>query len=334
MSAPPAPSTPRSLVVTLVVAACLLLGLIGVTTWLAARVEALTKANAAMSSSLEEVLGEVTRIRIEQSAGMKGPKGLLEKLRTFAPLVANTRTTEPDYKAAKKEIEAVLRAFQSIGQDAWAPIMARLGELRGDKDFDEVRWLLEAAVRVDPKEGKQILQQVLLGRYLPSPRLRWQAARMLIDLDKPLAQTLLRQILLTEFHNGMNQERASYYHAETPDPVALAQSGFSNFILWYRRSEDPQMDDTLLMVLGRAEHDMNTIRDCVKALGERRCARAVEPIEKLFKNPPQQDPLFLNHCVDAVHEIQGDAARPWLEEAMRTTSVQTVADHIKLLLGA
>ena len=116
--------------------------------------------------------------------------------------------------------------------------------------------------------------------------------------------------------------------------AALAQGGFSNFVLWYLRSEDPQTDDTLLMVLGRTEHDLTTIQDCVKALGERRCARAVEPIQKLFKHPPQQNPILLNHCVDAVHKIQGDAARPWLEEAMRTTEVQTVADHIKHLLGA
>jgi len=334
MSAPPAPSTPRSLVVTLVVAASLLLGLIGVTTWLACRVDVLVKANAAMSSSLEGVLGEMTRMRIEQSAGMKGPKALLEKLRTYASWAASSRTTQPDYQSALKEMQAVMRAFQSIGQDAWAPIMARLGELRGDKDFDEVRWVLEAAVRVDPKQAKPILQQVLLGRYLPSPRLRWQAARMLIDLDKPLAQTLLRQILLTEFHNGMNPDRAQAYHAEVPDQVALAQNGFSNFILWYLRSEDPQTDDTLLMVLGRTEHDLNTIQDCVKALGERRCARAVEPIQKLFKNPPQQNPLFLDYCVEAIHKIQGDAARPWLEEAMRTTSVPSVADKIKHLLGS
>ncbi|HZN38791.1 MAG TPA: hypothetical protein VFD82_08300 [Planctomycetota bacterium] len=317
--------------VTLLVAAALLLGLVGVTAWLACRVQALTTANAAMRSSLDEVLGEVTRIRIEQSTEMKGPKALLEKLRTYAPLVASSRTTDPDFKAAHKEIQAVLRAFQSIGEDAWAPIMGRLGELRGDKDFDEVRWLLEAAVRVDPKESKPILQQVLLGRYLPSPRLRLQAARMLIDLDKPLAQTLLRQILVTEFHNGMNPDRAP--HAEVPDRAALAQQGFNNFVLWYLRSEDPQIDDTLLMVLGRTEHDVMTIQDCVKALGERRCARAVEPIQKLFKNPPQQNPLLLYYCADAVHKIQGDAARPWLEEAMRTTNVQSVADHIKQLLG-
>src|SRR5262245_2300330 len=287
MSAPPAPSTPRSLVVTLAVAASLLLGLIGVNSWLAWRVDALTSAHDAMRKSLDDVLGEVTRIRIEQKAEMKGPKGLLEKLRTYAPLVTSSRTTDPDYKAALKEIQAVLRAFESIGQDAWAPIMARLGELRGDKDFDEVRWLLEAAVRVDPKEGKAILQQVLLGRYLPSPRLRLQAARMLIDLDKPLAQTLLRRILMTEFHNGMNPDRAQAYHAEVPDKAALAQNGFFNFVLWYLRSEDPQTDDTLLMVLGRTEHDVPTIQECIKALGDRRCERAVEPIQKLFKNPPQ-----------------------------------------------
>ena len=333
MSAPPAPSTPRSLVVTLVVAASLLLGSIGTTTWLVFRVDALESTNASMRSSFEEVLGEVTRIRIEQSTELKGPKGLLEKLRIYAPLVASSRTPDPDFEAAKKEIQAVLRAFQSIGEDAWAPIMARLGELRGDKDFDEVRWLLEAAMRVDPKESKSILQQVLLGRYLPSPRLRLQAARMLIDLDKPLAQSLLRQILTTESYRGTNADRTPGNDGKILDPSAQAQQGFYNFVVWYLRSEDPQIDDTLLMVLGRVEHDLTTLQECVEALGGRRCARAVEPIQKLFKNPPQQNAMFLIKCVDAIHKIQGDAARPWLEEAMRTTEVPAVADHIRKLLG-
>ena len=35
---------------------------------------------------LARILGEITRIRLEESAGIKGPKGLLEKLKTYAEL--------------------------------------------------------------------------------------------------------------------------------------------------------------------------------------------------------------------------------------------------------
>ena len=105
-------------------AASLLLASTGATTWLVFRVEALERTNASMWTSLEEVLGEMTRIRIEQSTELKGPEGLLEQLHTYAPMAADARVTDPDYRNAKKEIQAVLRAFESIGTDAWAPIMA------------------------------------------------------------------------------------------------------------------------------------------------------------------------------------------------------------------
>src|SRR5688572_22612103 len=235
MSAPPASSGP-SRVIPVVLASTLLVGLLGSTVWLIVRVEALKSANAAMGASLDRVLGEVTRMRLEQSAGIQGPQGLLAKLRTYAPLIASSRTTQPDYQSAKKEMDAILLAFASAGQDAWAPIMARLEELHGDKDFDEVRWLLRAAVRVDPKASKPLLQEVLLGRRLPSPRLRWQAAELLIDLDQPLAQKLLRQILVAETHRGVDPNRAQAYNGEIPDKAAMATQGFFNFVLWYQRS--------------------------------------------------------------------------------------------------
>ncbi|HEX6811058.1 MAG TPA: hypothetical protein VF384_05480 [Planctomycetota bacterium] len=333
MSAPPASSPGPFRLIPVVLVSTLLFGLLGSTVWLVVRVEALKSANTAMGASLDKVLGEVTRMRLEQSAGIQGPQGLLAKLRTYAPLLASSRITEPDFRSAQNEMESILVAFASLGTDAWGPIMARLAELRGDKDFDEVRWLFRAARRVDPKACIPLLQEVLLGRRLPSPRLRWQAAELLIDLDQQLAQNLLRQILVTETHRGVDPNRAQAYNGDLPDKAAMAQTGFSNFVLWYVRSGDPKMDETLLMVLGRAEHDVITIQECLKVLADRKCTRAVDQIQRIFKNPPQQNPVLLKHCVDALYKIQGEAARPFLEEAMRTTDVQSIADHIKHVLG-
>ncbi|HEX5051791.1 MAG TPA: hypothetical protein VFZ65_08475 [Planctomycetota bacterium] len=299
------------------------------------RVDALARQAATNETVLRQVQAEVTRMRLEQSAGTQGPAALLMKLRTYAPMLVSARTTEPDYRSAQKEMQAILLAFGSIGEDAWAPIMERLGQLRGDKNFDEVKWLLEAAVRVDPKAGKALVHDVLLGQRLPSPRLRWYAARMLIDLDKQLAQAALRQIMRTESSRGINLDRAQAYGAAIPDQAAFATTGFNNFVQLYVLSEDPKIDETLLMVIGRSEHDPITIQECVEALGKRHCAAAVEAIQRLYKNPPlhQENPLFLVKCVDALHEIQGEGARSFLEEALRTTDTETVANHIKFLLS-
>lgn len=284
---------------------------------------------------LDEIYGEVTRLRIEASAGTKGPQALLEKLHVYAPLGSNARVTEPDYQNAKKEVDAILRAFASIGKDAWQPIQDRIAKLDPQQDHDEIKQLLEASVAVDAQAGTELVKEVLLGRRLPAPRLRWYAADMLTRRDRPLAQLLLRQILTTESFRGINLERAQAYGAALPDPAAYATTGFNNFVVAYVRTDDPQMDETLLQILGRVEHDAITIQECIKTLGERHCARAVEPIQRLYKNPPlaQQNPLFLNHCLDALVEIQGADARGFLETVLPDAPTDIVAKRIQFLLN-
>ena len=299
------------------------------------KIAALTLAANAREADFKLILGEVSRLRIEQSTGQQGPQALLTKLKTYAPLLTSARTTDPDFEMAKKEMDAVLRAFATTGDTAWKPITSRMDELKGDKNFDELKWLLEAAVRVDKPAGVEICKAVLLGTRFPAPRLRWYAARMLIDLDKPVAQATLRQILTTESSRGMDPERAAAHKATIIDPAAFASNGFSNFVQLYVHSEDPKMDETLLMVLGRTEHDMNTIQDCVKVLGSRRCASAAEPIKKLFLRPPgaQENPIFLNYCLDALDAILGKQARPFFEEMLAKATSEVVANKLKALLS-
>lgn len=291
---------------------------------------------AALRATLDDVLGEVTRLRVEQSAKSKGPKGLLEKLAVYAPLAANSRTTEPDFENAKAELVAIIRAFESIGSDAWAPVQERLASLDTTADFDQIKWLLEASMHIDPLAGKQQLKEVLLGQRMPNPRLRWWAAELLLRNDKPLAADLLRRILLTESSRGVNPDRIGQYPGmAVPDAAAFAQTGFNNFVQKYLRTDDDRIEETLLLLLGRVEHDSITIQDCVKELGRRRCARAVAPIQQLYANPPlqQQNPLFLIHCVRAVHEILADGANDWLEQVVANAPTPEVAKVANELLG-
>lgn len=334
-SSSPSPRSSASWIPACAVAAAFAAGAVAL--WRAGQsLDELRTAAAANATTLQQVLGEVTRMRLEQSAGSKGPQALLEKLRTYAPLLASSRTTEPDYLNAKKEMDAILRAFATLGADADKPLRDRLAQLKPEKDFDELKWLLEAAVRVEPTAGLQLLKDVLLGRQLPSPRLRWYAADLLTRHDRPLAQSLLRQVLLTESRNGFNEAHAAAYPgAVIPDKAAMSQSGFNNFVIAYARTDDPKMDETLLMVMGRTADDRVTLQECIKVLGSRRCAAAVPMIEKLYKSPPlqQDDPLFLNYCLEALVDIQGKAARPFLEAALPDATTETVSKRIQFLLN-
>ena len=329
---PPRPWLPPLLGAAAVAA----LAFAGYAWWRAERaLAAQAAALAEVRSTLGEVLGEVTRARIEQSAEGKGPAALLEKLAVYAPLLSNARVTEPDYRSAQAEMEAILRAFESIGEDAWAPITSRLERLDVRRDFDEIKWLMEAALRVDLEAGKQIAKDVLLGVRMPNPRLRWHAAKLLTERDRPLAQQLLRRILLTESSRGVHVDRAAQHNMPIPDAAAFATTGFHNFVVAYLRTDDPQTEDTLLMLLGRVEHDQVTIQECIEELGRRRFERAVEPIKRLYADPPlqQQNPLFLNRCLEAIANIQREAAKPWLEQALTTAPTDAVANQIQFQLG-
>ena len=281
---------------------------------------------------IEELLGEVTRLRIEQSADGMGAPALIEKLQTYAPLMSDARATEPDYQNAKKEILAILRAFEALGkEEGWRPVVARLETADPREDFDEIKWLLEVAVRLDLTAGKQIVKDVMLGQRLPNPRLRWFACRVMANRDIQLARQLMRQILLTESARGINTDRAATYNMPIPDKSAYAVTGFNNFVTRYLQTDDPKTEDTLLQLLPRVEHDQITIQECVKELGRRKSKHAVKLIKNLYDAPPlaQQNPLFLGHVIDAIATIEGPDAVTWLESKLPTAATDVVAARIQ-----
>lgn len=313
------------------VLATLAFGGLGAVTWnLRGAVTALREQAATNDRTLQQILGEVTRLRIEQRAEGKGAAALLEKLKTYAPLAASSRTTEPDYRNALAEMDAIVRAFASLGRDAWQPIQERISQLKPDRDFDELKQLLRASLAVDREQGLELLEKTLLGVRLPSPKLRWYAAGELIEQDRPRAQRLLRRILSTESHRGVDPDRAHAYGAEIPDLAALATTGFHNFVLWYVKSDDPQAEEILLQVVSNTTQDIITVQECIKALAAKRSTRAGPIIEKLYKNPPlqQENEIFDLCCLRALVDIRGKEARPFLEEALLGARSQAVKNFL------
>jgi hypothetical protein len=289
---------------------------------------------AAARSEATVLANEVTRFRIEQRAEGRGPAALLEKLAYYAEAMATARTSDADCAVARQEMGAVLRAFESLGQDGWLPVVRRFDELRPDKAFPEMRWLMEAAVRCDAKKGNELVAQVLAGARKPNPRLRWAAADLLLRTDREQAQLGLRRILLTETSRGIDPDRAAAQGVPILDPAAIANSGFHNFVLHYLRSEDPETEETLLMVLARVEQDVVTLQETIEALGRLKSQRAAKRIEQLYLHPPgaQQNPIFLNKCLDALAAIRGADAREFLEQQLAHAEHELVVAHIDSLL--
>jgi hypothetical protein len=295
----------------------------------------LGRRTASAETTLQAVLGEVTRFRIEQRAEGRGIHALLEKLTAFAPVLSSARTAAPDFEFAQREMDAVLRAIESLGADAWPTIEQRLGTL-DVQSFDEQKWLLEAAVRADPQRGRQLVAEVLRGQHRQvrvSPRLRWYAADLLTHVDPPLGQRILREILSYESSRGIDPQRAAAYQIQLPGSPAASQ-GFHHFVVAYLRSSDPAAEDTLMMVIGRPEHDLVTVQECVKALGALKSQKAVKTIERLYRSPPgiHDNPLFQNHCLDALAAIQGREACPFLLEELKKAPSEMVVNRLKLLI--
>ncbi len=67
----------------------------------------------------------------------------------------------------------------------------------------------------------------------------------------------------------------------------------------------------------------------------RKCLDAVKPIEKLYHKPPLgiENAVFLNHCLEALFQIQGRAAKPFLEAALAQPTHELVGQKIQYLLA-
>lgn len=313
-------------------AAALTTATLAYATW---RVHTLEQGFAAVQQELHSLTGEMTLYRLERSAQGQGPAALLERLKVYAPYMSSANVTEPDHKMGMQRIEEAMRAFETLGKDAFLPVRERFDQLDPKRDFDEMKALLQAACRADHDAGVNFVRDVLLGQVKPNPRLRWVAADRLLVEDLPLARQTLRQILLTESSRGIDQDRAVAHNVPILDPAAYATTGFHNFLLHYLRSQDPDAESVLLEVLTRAGQDVPTLQVAIEALGERKSVAAAKPIEQLYQKPPgvSDNAIFLNKCIDALVAIRGNAIVDWLERELGKAQNPVVQKQISFHLS-
>lgn len=292
---------------------------------------------ARASTELAELRRAVQLMRFEKG-GASGPTALLEQLRFWAPKLQNATTPAAEVPEVQRKIADLHDAFGAVGKDAQAALETAFRNSTSDSEDEFRRQCLIALGRAAPLRARDLLVQLVKSiDTRPSPRLRLIACDELTRLDKALAGQTLRDVLATQSSQGVNLNRlAPEYAAKIAGQVsgAAAWSGFFNLVGKYLATEDAETDATLQMLLNRAEHDRTTIAECVKALGARRCKDALGRIQELYKSPPPpvEDPIFRNHCLEAISAIAGESARPFFDEALRNETNPIVQTKLQDLL--
>ena len=279
-----------------------------------------------------------------ERGGASGPTALLDQLRFWAPKLQNSSTPAAEVPEILRKVQDIHEGFAGVGPDAWSLLENALHKAVTDSEDEFRKQCLIALGRIDAKRACELMVPIVRGFDLTkpsapqaSPRMRLMACDELTRLDKQLAGQTLRQVLTTQSSQGVNLQRVAPEYAAKLAPMvagAAAWSGFFNLVAKYIATDDSELDATLQMLLVRAEHDRTTIQECVKALGTRRCKDAAPRIQELFHQPPPptDDPIFRNHCLDALATILGDAARPFFDEALRKEGNKIVQAKLQDLL--
>jgi hypothetical protein len=310
------------------------LGLVGVQLY---RLEAGIRGQAEQLAALERVM-QLYRFERNSTAGL-GASALLEQLRFWAPKLESAATPQAEQPAIRKRVDDVLAAFMAAGSDTGAILEAEFHRTKSGADDELRKWIVRGLVRADRERAKTLLVQVLRGlKFDVSPRLREFAADELIAIDKATAGQVLRDILGYESKGGLVPERMPRELIEQQPHIVEGHRGsypgFFNFVIKYAQTGDPETVPTLLMLIGRAEHDRMTIQECVKHLGALKARDAVPRIQELFDNPPEipDNPMFKNICLDALVAIQGREACNWLRQAQVRETRELVANKLRDLL--
>lgn len=286
-------------------------------------------------------LGRVERtlqlLRIEQSSEGQGIDALLEKLAEFAPHMQRQTAYTLEYQ---DRMEEILGAVEALGPDSFPRILQAYRDSEAGEDDELRRWLLPAMVRADKERAKSFLVSVLRGvdpnyrSLVLTARNRQNAAMELVDLDKKLAGDLLAEIFSYESVRGVNVMRVPPELKDRVPAVGIG-SGFDTLVTWYLETGHGDTETTLLRILKSNEHKLITKQIAVKELGARHTRAAADAIQKLYMNDPEgrANPLFLNHCLDALGKIlRGEACEFFREQALAVDNEQ-VRNKLNELIG-
>ena len=319
-----------------------LVATLGVTTahWVTAHRtnEQLTNEISRLTREQGELARAVQLFRFERGSKGLGATALIEQLRFWAPLLDLSTTPQREINAIQAKVADILQAFEDIGKDAYDPTLAAFRQAKPTQEDELRRWLLEAMIRVDRDRARELLATCVRGwEFDVTPRVRLIAGHQLLDLDKPHAAKLLSEIMRYESGKGIDRSRLSpelqQKLAALPAPPEQMKM-FFNLVDLFVATGAADVEEQLLVVATRPDQDLTTVQTCVKHLGQLRAKRASKAIRKLFDAPPEMtiNPIFQNHCLDAIAAIDGAEACDYFREQLRRGPDERVLAKLQDLL--
>jgi hypothetical protein len=302
------------------------------------RTDALAERVAAAAEAQEQVARAVQLFRFERGSQGLGVAALIEQLRYWAPLLGLATTPKAELPRIQQRVDDILTAFGDIGPSAFDPLLRTFHAATPGSDDELIRWVLRAMSAVDQERSEDVLVACARGIDFPvSGPIRVHAAGRLLELDKPKAAQLMSEIVGYESAGGIDLHRMPPELRQkltgskvAPQPLRM----FFNFIDILAASGAVDVEDKLIMAASRPDQDRMTVQTCVVHLGNLQSARAVKTIKRLYEAPPEMaiNPIFQNHCLDAIAKIEGAAACDYFRDLLRKGPDERVASKLKDLI--
>ncbi len=318
---------------SLVVGLALLAGGGGAWWDIRSRFDDLASRAAALEASQARVERAMQLFRFERGSKGLGVTALLEHLRHWAPLLSLSTTPQREIGAIQERVDDLTKAFEAIGADAYEPLVAAFKNAAPTED-DLRKWLITTLPRLDRARGIALLEETVRGvDRSVSPRIRVHAANVLLETDKERLGRVLGELLTYESAAGIDPTRLPAGLREAFGAAQLVPERmpmFFNFIDLFVATGASDVEEKLIMVAGRQDHDLATVQACVKQLGDLRSVRGVKVIKRLYDRPPEMmvNPIFQGHCLDAIGRIEGAGACDYFKEMLRRGPDERV--HAKL----
>ena len=183
--------------------------------------------------------------------------------------------------------------------------------------------------QVDKVRGQRLAERCLRREVAVSSRMRILAADELLAIDGRLAGEILKRVLTTEYHRGSRPPLPGEPVQPQEDP------GFYNFVIRFLQSSYPGKESVLLELAYSTQQDLMTLTEVVGGLATQKSKEAVPRIQELFETRnrhPFSSPLFRRRCAQALVEIQGQDACPYLREQFLKEDDETVKRVLESLI--
>ncbi len=293
----------------------------------------LSERMTALTNTVDRSGKTVELLLLEARTDLPGPKAIVQQIEHWSPKLVSSSTNAQMAHDIRERLQRTLDAAETLGGDVFDELEAAYADAG---DAETRRWILAACRKADPKRGIALSIDVIRGtRHSPDPQTRLRVANDLIKIDKRAAGEAIRTVLELESHRGLVRRVPTQLAKSYEQYIRTSQFPmFFHFIDAFARTEHEEVERVFLQLLKRDDHDKMTYQEVVEQLGKLGAHDAVARIERLFSKPPfgYADPIFQNHCLQALADIQGEGAVPFFEKQLQQPQQEIVVTKLQDLI--